>query len=191
MNKKIIVLLAVITVVIATIYLCTHKSSKTTNQTIDVKNEEAINIQEKQYLNNLLIEPVKEEELEPDLIGRLEIEKINLNAPIKQGTTNEILKDYVGHIEETAIYDGNIGLAAHNRGNKYSYFSQLNKLEKGDLIRYTTIYGTKEYIVEQKNEILETDWSIFNNSSENVITMITCVTDKPEYRLCVQAKLKS
>lgn len=49
--------------------------------------------------------------LEEDVLGILTIEKIGLTATVKEGSNNKVLKEYVGHIEETAIYDGNIGLA--------------------------------------------------------------------------------
>lgn len=45
------------------------------------------------------------------VLGILTIEKIGLNATVKEGSNNKVLKQYIGHIEETAIYDGNIGLA--------------------------------------------------------------------------------
>lgn len=46
-----------------------------------------------------------------EVLGILTIEKIGLTATVKEGSNNKILKEYIGHIEETAIYDGNIGLA--------------------------------------------------------------------------------
>lgn len=46
-----------------------------------------------------------------EVLGILTIEKIGLTATVKEGSNNKILKKYIGHIEETAIYDGNIGLA--------------------------------------------------------------------------------
>ena len=50
-----------------------------------------------------------------DDIWQLEIPAIHLTAPIAEGTTQEIMKEYVGHFEETSLWNGNIGLAAHNR----------------------------------------------------------------------------
>ena len=58
------------------------------------------------------------------------MKKYGLNAEVKEGSSNEILKDYIGHIENTSTYDGNVGLAGHNRGNKNSYFARINELEK-------------------------------------------------------------
>jgi len=46
---------------------------------------------------------------------QVEIPSIGLAAPIAEGTTQEIMREYVGHFEHTSLWKGNIGLAAHNR----------------------------------------------------------------------------
>lgn len=122
-----------------------------------------------------------------DVLGILAIEKIGLNATVKEGSNNTILKDYIGHIEDTSIYDGNIGLAAHNRGNKYSYFARINELEIGDIITYKTKFFTRQYKVDNIQAIFEEDWSLLKNTTDNKITMITCIANKKNQRLCVQA----
>lgn len=133
----------------------------------------------------------KEDEIEEwnddSIIGILTIEKIGLKAPVKDGSTEEILMEYIGHIIETAKYEGNIGLAAHNRGTKYSYFARINELEKGDKIIYKTKFNEKTYIVNSKKVIYDTDWSYLQTTKDNRITMITCIANKPSQRLCVQA----
>lgn len=48
-------------------------------------------------------------------IWQIEIPKINLLAPIAEGTSQEVMLEYVGHFENTDKWNGNIGLAAHNR----------------------------------------------------------------------------
>jgi len=45
----------------------------------------------------------------------VEIPVIGLVAPISEGTTQEVMREYVGHFENTRLWKGNIGLAAHNR----------------------------------------------------------------------------
>lgn len=129
----------------------------------------------------------KEEKLENDLIGILKIEKIGLKATVKEVSNSKILKDYIGHIEGTSLYDGNICLAAHNRGNKYSYFARLNELKNGDIVKYTTNFYTREYKINSIKTIFETDLTILENTNENKITMITCIKNKRNQRLCVQA----
>ena len=48
-------------------------------------------------------------------IWQVEIPSIGLIAPISEGTTQEVMREYVGHFENTNLWKGNIGLAAHNR----------------------------------------------------------------------------
>lgn len=173
-HKKIIILPVILAIVVAVVYLCTNEKKSEILEDTNIVNTENIEKQEIQ----------EEKEV---LLGTLYIDKINVKAPVKQGSTQEVLESYIGHIEDTAIYDGNIGLAAHNRGNEYSYFARINELEKGDEIIYESMYGTKKYKVEISKVILETDWSLLENSNENKITLITCIANRPSQRLCVQA----
>lgn len=130
----------------------------------------------------------KQESIEQeDVLGILNIDKINLKATVKEGSKQNVLKEYIGHIEETAKYDGNIGLAAHNRLNKYSYFARINELEKGDKIIYKTKFYERTYKVNKKVVIYDTDWSYLKNTSNNILTLITCIKNKPGQRLCIQA----
>lgn len=128
-----------------------------------------------------------EDIIQEDVLGILTIEKIGLKAVVKEGSNNEVLKEYIGHIENTSIYDGNVGLAAHNRGNKYSYFARINELEKGDCITYQTKFYTRKYQVDNIQAIFETDWSLLENTTENKLSLITCIANKKNQRLCVQA----
>ena len=130
----------------------------------------------------------KEENIEKsDVQGILYIDKIGLIATVKEGSTKEILKEYIGHISETAKYDGNIGLAAHNRGYKNNYFMNINKLQDGDEIIYRVDDIIKKYKVEKKIEIDSYDWSYLNQTADNRITLITCIDNSPTKRLVVQA----
>ena len=115
------------------------------------------------------------------------IPAINLKAPIGEGTSIDVLNTKVGHFEETAIKVGNIGLAGHNRGYKYNYFENLKNLKIEDEIIYVHDNFTKTYIVEKNEIILNSDWSRLNKTEENIITLITCVENEPNYRRCVQA----
>lgn len=72
-------------------------------ETIKINTDEEI--EEKLKKNNNL----KEE------IWQVEIPSIGLIAPIAEGTSQDVMKEYVGHFESTSLWKGNIGLAAHNR----------------------------------------------------------------------------
>lgn len=118
----------------------------------------------------------------------IEIPIINLKANIKKGTEKETLDDYVGHFEETQKENGNIGLAAHNRGYKNNYFENIKKLKEDDSIFYNYKGKIKEYKVEKISIIKDTDWNCLENTEKNVITLITCVENQPEYRRCIQGR---
>lgn len=128
-----------------------------------------------------------EEIIDEGILGILTIEKIGLKAKVKEGSTQDILMKYIGHMPETSKYEGNIGLAAHNRGTKYSYFARINELEKGDKVVYKTKFYERTYIVTKKKVIYDTDWTNLQTTKDNRITMITCIANKPNQRLCVQA----
>ncbi len=118
---------------------------------------------------------------------QIEIPKINLIAPIAEGTSMNIMNKYVGHFEETPKSNGNIGLAAHNRGYEVNYFNNLKLLSKGDLIIYTYNGEISKYTVNEIGIIKDTDWSKLQESKQDKLTLITCLENKPEYRRYVQA----
>ena len=107
---------------------------------------------------------------------------------IEEGTTSNILLESIGHFDSTSIYKGNVGLAAHNRGYKNNYFSNINKLNIDDEIIYKCVYGIRKYKVDIIEKIDSYDWSYLENTKENRITLVTCINDKPNFRLCVSAK---
>ena len=114
------------------------------------------------------------------------IPKILLEANISEGTRKETMDKYVGHFEETAKEDGNIGLAAHNRGYEVNYFARIKELKEGDEIRYKYFDFEKVYVVVENKIIKDTDWKDLEKTEENKITLITCVENEPEYRRCIQ-----
>lgn len=190
MKKKIIVIAVILLLTITSYLLYTkYENNISNNNNSKVDTQQIIT-------NNLTNSILKDNDLHTEnnkieYIGYLEIPKIKLNGPIMEGSTSSILKNYIGHIEETSLYNGNIGLAAHNRGNKYSYFAKLNELEKGDELIYKTKFGESKYIVDIIKEINEEDWSLLENTSEDKLTLITCIKNKRNYRLCVQGSKKN
>lgn len=119
---------------------------------------------------------------------KLEIPKINLDAKIVEGTTDEILNKYIGHFEETGVLNGDIALAAHNRGYDVNYFERLKELNIEDKVYYT--YGDikKEYVVYSKEIIKDTNVEVLDEHQDgkNILTLITCVENMPELRRCIR-----
>lgn len=118
---------------------------------------------------------------------RIKIPKFKIDAPIAEGTSQESMRRTVGHFEQTDRWNGNVALAGHNRGYRCNFFQEIKKLEKGDIIIYSTEKGKREYKVVLNKVIKETDWSYIENTKDNRITLITCEINKKEYRRCIQA----
>lgn len=60
----------------------------------------------------------------------------------------------------------------------------------GDTIKLTTKLGERSYEVYSVAKIGADDTSVLNDSTENIITLVTCVMNQPDYRWCVQARQK-
>lgn len=186
--KRVLVASSIIVIVVAVI--ATFFIVKTVEE---MNNVEQIGYIRK-YLNS--IENVKEtentvkttdlmlQEDEENIIGLVMIEKIKFTGSVYEGTSLNTLEKGVGHFENSPYLIGNVCLAAHQS----KYWGELHKLQNGDLIRYESFLGTKTYEVISKTEIEETDWSLLENTEDNYITLITCIKNKPDKRLCVQAK---
>ena len=153
----------------------------------EVQNSQINSNENKENIENENTEDIILEQSKEESSWYLEIPSINLKADIKEGTTKEILDDFIGHFEETKKDIGNVGLAAHNRGYKNNYFENLKKLKEGDLIYYQFEENKREYIVTKHTIIKDTDWSYLEDTEENTLTLITCVENEPEYRRCIQA----
>ena len=123
-----------------------------------------------------------------DEIGLIVIPSIDLKATIVEGTTQEILKYAVGHFENTEIWDGNVALASHNRGSYAHYFSRINELKNGEEIIYITSMGERRYRVTENVIISETNVEVLENTEDNTITLITCVTGRKDKRQCIKGK---
>ncbi len=119
-------------------------------------------------------------------LGTLKIPAIDLSVKIYEGTGSSTLKKGAGHFVETSIWDGNVALAAHNRGVN-NHFGKIHTLEVGDTIHLTTRLGTRTYKVTSVSKVSENDRSGLEASVGNKITLYTCVRDQRENRWCVQA----
>lgn len=125
------------------------------------------------------------------VIGYLTVEGTNIkDFPVKDAKDNEemlkVMKTAIGHFTQTPIFNGNVGVSAHNRDYKID-FRQLKNVNVGDIVTYRTNLGTRTYKITVKTSIEETDFSYLENTADNRITMITCIEEEPTKRLVVQA----
>lgn len=154
-------------------------------------NERAENIVigDNKEIENTQLEKIEQEIIQfDDAIGTLTIPDILLeNAPIRESVELNTLAQSIGHFPSTSIYVGNVGLASHNSGSNGDFFKNLKNIKIGSEIYYQSQFGTKRYVVTTKEIIDDEDWSYLEETTDNRITLITCVRGQSEKRLCVQA----
>ena len=122
-------------------------------------------------------------------LGMLRIPVIDLTVKVYEGTGDAVLKKGAGHFKTTSIWNGNVAVAGHNRGVN-NHFGKIHTLDIGDEIEWTTKLGSRTYEVFSVAKVAVDDLSVLDSSAENIITLITCVKNQPEYRWCVQAAEK-
>lgn len=123
-------------------------------------------------------------------LGVLSIPKLSLSVNVFQSESEmESMTKGIAHFGYTSAWDGNIGLCAHNINFDLSdgYFKNIHQLQKGDEVRFSTELGERVYTVSSVKEIADTDWTGLGRTPDNRITMITCISGKPDLRLMVQA----
>lgn len=120
-------------------------------------------------------------------IGRLKIPSIGVNVKVYETESLESLAKGAGHFKSTSCWDGNVGIAGHNRGIT-NHFGKIHTLKTGDQITYTTQLGTRTYEVFFVGQIEETDFSRLKRTNDNIITLVTCVQNVRNMRWCVQAR---
>jgi len=120
-------------------------------------------------------------------IGTLYIEKTGKTIKVFEGTHADNLKNGAGRFSMTSAWDGNIGVCGHNRGVN-AHFGFVKDLRIGDRITYTTLFGSRTYEVFSVERIGEYDYSKLGWSSENLLTLITCVENTPESRWAAQLR---
>lgn len=129
--------------------------------------------------------PVAEVRQSDGSIGTLVIPRIGLNMRVYGGDIDAAMLRGAGHISSTSAWNGNIGVTAHNRGVPNN-FGRLNELVAGDIIQYTTSLGTRQYRVVSISRVDEFDWSKLQFTTDNRITLLTCIANVPTQRLIVQ-----
>lgn len=119
-------------------------------------------------------------------LGELTIPSLGVRVTVYQGITDAVLAKGAGHFENSGTWTGNICIAAHNRGVT-SFFGQIHTLAAGDQITFTTVLGARTYEVASVYQVSEMDNSMLAPTTDNCLTLLTCVRDQSSYRWCVRA----
>jgi len=193
-NKKIktILLIAIISIGIFTLNNIKKESSNTNQinymeESSNINNSENIKTSNVIYKQNEIDFPKEFEGIE--VVGKLEIPKINLTTYILAETNKENLNKSVTKLCGPKVNGvGNLCITGHNY-HKERMFGDLNKLEIGDKIIITDIKGINiEYQVYDIYKVYPKDTECLNQETggERQITLITCTTGAIK-RLIVKA----
>jgi sortase A len=123
----------------------------------------------------------------------LRIAKVNLEAPVLEGTDDLTLNRGVGHIAGTGHpgQEGNIGIAGHRDG----FFRVLKDIGPGDTIELVTPSRKDVYTVDQIVLVSPSDVSVLQARSGRSLTLVTCypfyfIGSAPQ-RYIVQASVRN
>lgn len=109
---------------------------------------------------------------EGDLVGRLEIPRLDLSVMVMEGVRSRTLRLGAGRIPGTALpwTRGNVGIAAH----RDTFFRDLREVQKNDRIRLTTVDGPIDYRVAWTSVVHPDDTDALKPTSEDMLTLVTC-----------------
>jgi sortase A len=127
-----------------------------------------------------------------EIIGRVDIPRLNVSAAVAEGDDDKTLGKAVGHLPDTPLpwhRSGNVALAAHRDG----LFRRLENIRLDDDVRIVTARGEYHYRVKKTRIVDPDDVWVIAPTATPTITLITCypfsfVGNAPQ-RFVVQAEL--
>lgn len=113
------------------------------------------------------------------IMGYVEIPLIQVNLPIYHGTDSDALDAGIGHLLGTSLPVGGMNthsvLTAHSGMANQKMFSDLDKLEQGDVFYLQVLGETLAYQVDQINTVLPHDTTYLGiTEGEDFCTLVTC-----------------
>jgi sortase A len=111
--------------------------------------------------------------LKGEVVGILQIPKLDKKLPIIEGTEEEELEKGVGHYSDTKLpgEKDRIFLAGH----RDTVFKNMGKIENGDILSIDMATGTHEYEVFESLIVKEDDLSVLQPTSpQEILTLSTC-----------------
>ena len=105
-------------------------------------------------------------------LALLRVNRLNIDAPIFEGTSKSTLDRGLGAVDGTASPGevGNIGLSGH----RDSYFRPLKDIKLGDSIEMQTPDGIQYFEVSDISIVDALDVSVLDPTDTTVLTLITC-----------------
>ena len=113
------------------------------------------------------------------IMGYLKIPKLNIELPIYHGANEGTLRKGIGHVQGTSLPTGGSGthaaLSAHTGLPSAKLFSNLDRMEKGDVFIVKSVDHTMTYKVDQIKIVKPDDVKALNIvPGKDYCTLITC-----------------
>lgn len=113
------------------------------------------------------------------MMGYISINKIKVEIPIYHTTDKDVLNVAVGHLEGSSLPVGGKGshsvLSAHRGLPSAKLFTDLNKIEIGDVFEITVLDKKLTYQVDQIRVVEPNDVTELRiNENEDYVTLMTC-----------------
>ena len=113
------------------------------------------------------------------IMSYIEIPKIKCSLPIYHGTDEGVLQIAVGHIEGSSLPVGGLNthcvLSGHRGLPSAKFFSNLDKLEEGDIFMIRTLDQTLTYEVDQIRIVLPDEVEDLKiEEGKDLCTLVTC-----------------
>lgn len=113
------------------------------------------------------------------IMGYLKIPKLNIELPIYHGANEGTLRKGIGHVQGSSLPTGGPGthaaLSAHTGLPSAKLFSNLDRMEKGDVFIVKSVDHTMTYKVDQIKVVRPDDVKALNIvPGKDYCTLITC-----------------
>ncbi len=113
------------------------------------------------------------------IIGYISIPKIDVNLPVYHGTSDAVLNVAAGHLEGSSLPIGGEGrhsvLSAHRGLPSAKLFTDLDRMEKGDIFTITVLNRTLTYEVDQILIVEPTQMEALSvTAGKDYCTLLTC-----------------
>ena len=113
------------------------------------------------------------------MMGYITIEKIKVQLPIYHGTSDKVLNSAVGHMEGSSLPVGGVNthsvLSAHRGLPSAKLFTNLDKVEVGDIFTITILDRTITYQVDQVLIVLPNQIDdLYVEKGQDYCTLVTC-----------------
>lgn len=114
-----------------------------------------------------------------DTIGTVHIPKIDVELPIYHGTSESVLSQGAGHLENSSLPTSDLGthsvITAHRGLPSATLFRDLDELKIGDQFFVEVLDEIIAYEVEEIDIVLPTETSWLNmEGKQNKVTLLTC-----------------